>query len=132
MVALNATKLFLVVLEKKNTQDLMWKLGTKNKPWTQSTNESNCFCKEPSRPTKMRTKTWYTIFCHCFSIILWYYKNESHWSTYNLCFGTTKHIFKIGKNLGYLNKNKLDLMQKKTSQFVVPHDIGKIRRKIWT
>ena len=47
--------------------------------------------------------------------------------TYNLCFGTTKHIFKIWKNL---NKNKLDLMQKKTSQFVVPHDIGKIRREI--
>ena len=35
MAALNATKLFLVVLEKKNTQDLMWKLGTKNKPRAQ-------------------------------------------------------------------------------------------------
>ena len=42
---------------------------------------------------------------------------------YNLFLGTAKHIFKIWKNLGYLNKNKLDLLQKKTGQFVVPHDI---------
>ena len=49
---------------------------------------------------------------------------------HNLFHGTTKHFLKIWKNLGYLNKDKLDLMQEKTDQFVVPHNIGKIPRKI--
>ena len=48
----------------------------------------------------------------------------------NLFLGTAKYILKIWKKLGYLNKNKLDLMQEKTDQFAVPHDIGKIPRKI--
>ena len=49
---------------------------------------------------------------------------------HNFLLGTAKHILKIWKNLGYLNQDKLDLMQEKTDQFVVPHDIGKIQRKI--
>ena len=48
---------------------------------------------------------------------------------HNLFHGTAKHFLKIWKNLGYLNKDKLDLMQEKTDQFVVPHNIGKIPRK---
>ena len=50
-------------------------------------------------------------------------------SMHHLFLGKAKHILKIWKNLGYLNKNKLDLLQEKTDQFVVPHDIGKIPRK---
>ena len=34
------------------------------------------------------------------------------------------------KKLGYLNENKLDLMQEKADQFALSHDIGKIPRKI--
>ena len=48
----------------------------------------------------------------------------------NVFLGTAKHILKIWNNLVYLDKNKLDLMQEKTDQFVVPHDTGKIPRKI--
>ena len=50
-------------------------------------------------------------------------------SMHHLFLGKAKHILKIWKKLGYLNKNKLDLLQEKTDQFVVPHDIGKIPRK---
>ena len=48
---------------------------------------------------------------------------------HNFFLGTAKHILKIWKNLGYLNKNKLDLIQEKTDQFVVPHGIGKIPKR---
>ena len=36
------------------------------------------FLQTTLRPTKVRIKTWRKIFCHCFSIILWYYKKDSH------------------------------------------------------
>ena len=49
---------------------------------------------------------------------------------HNFFLGTAKHIVEIWTNLGYLNKNKLDLIQENTDQFVVPHGIGKIPRKI--
>ena len=48
----------------------------------------------------------------------------------NLFLGTTKHILRIWKSLGYLKKNKLDMIQEKSHQLVVTHDIEKIQRKI--
>lgn len=49
---------------------------------------------------------------------------------HNIFLGSAKHLLKIWKNLGYLNKNNLILMQERADAFIIPHDIGKIPRKI--
>lgn len=49
---------------------------------------------------------------------------------HNLFLGTSKHLLKIWKELGYLSKPTLEKIQQKTDSFVVPADVGKIPNKI--
>ena len=49
---------------------------------------------------------------------------------HNLFLGSVKNLLKIWKELGYLNKANLEKIQEKTDSFIIPHDVGKIPRKI--
>lgn len=49
---------------------------------------------------------------------------------HNLFLGTAKHMLKIWKELGYLNKPALESIQEKCDQFTIPCDVGKLPRKI--
>ena len=49
---------------------------------------------------------------------------------HNFFLGSVKSLFKIWKELGYLDESNLEKIQEKTDSFIILHDVGKIPRKI--
>ncbi|XP_035697293.1 uncharacterized protein LOC118430485 isoform X2 [Branchiostoma floridae] len=49
---------------------------------------------------------------------------------HNLLLGTAKHVFKVFIELGVISKKDLDVIQCRINSMKVPHDVGRIPRKI--
>ena len=49
---------------------------------------------------------------------------------HHLFLGSVKHLLKVFKENGYLSRSKLEKIQEKRDSFVIPHNFGKIPRKI--
>ena len=49
---------------------------------------------------------------------------------HNLFLGTSKHMMEVWRENGLIDNSKLSLLQAKVNSFIVPHNIGRIPRKI--